>query len=238
MGFTLIELLVVMSVIVILTGLLIPMVTSARRNAKIVATRNLIAQIESANESYSESMGAYCPDKIDGGTALVVFNRRIDTNTDGEEVFTYIAFNGSDLASGVSTDIPGNCVSSAEALYYFLANPFVTSNSPFLDIESGSQTSDLNSNGVHEVLDAWQRPVLYNRWPFRDEDGNTVTAFNYAEPNGTLNNPNGFDLFAIIPSRRTGGISVKEPTESLEDYNAEALDVYGGPGTENVIANW
>ncbi|NQT89368.1 type II secretion system protein, partial [bacterium] len=133
-GFTLIELLVVMAVIVILAGILVPTITAARRNAKIVSTRNLITQIEGAIERYSESLGAYPPDKIDGGARLVIFTDLLD-ETEANRTFA-----------------PATCQSSAEALFYYLANPNLSGSHPYLELQTGKQTSDLNNNGVAEIL--------------------------------------------------------------------------------------
>jgi prepilin-type N-terminal cleavage/methylation domain-containing protein len=225
-GFTLIELLVVIAVIVILTGILVPTITAARRNAKIAGTRNLITQIESGLQQYAETLGAFPPDKIDGTATLIKFGTLTNRSDDPVTDFNNISF----------TPSPA-CVASAEALYYYLANQNATARHPYLQIQQERQASDMNKNGVREVLDAWGRPILYNRPPFRDQAADT---FNYPEPTDGLRNPRGFDLFAIIPGRWSGRIEVVEPQGStLAQYNLEALALYGSGARDNqVIANW
>jgi prepilin-type N-terminal cleavage/methylation domain-containing protein len=231
-GFTLIELLVVIAVIAILTGILVPTITAARRNAKIAGTRNLITQIESGLQQYAENLGAFPPDKIDTVTVdgdsvkLIRFGTLPDRSDNPVTDFANITFEPSPP-----------CVASAEALYYYLANQNATARHPYLQIQHERQASDMNKNGVREVLDAWSRPILYNRPPFR---GQADDYFNYPEPADGLQNPRGFDLFGIIPGRWSGRIDVVEPQGStLAAYNLEALELYGsGARDSNVIANW
>jgi len=58
-GFTLVELLVVVAIIVILMGILIPLVASARTQAKIAATKALLTNLNTALQSYYNDFNMY-----------------------------------------------------------------------------------------------------------------------------------------------------------------------------------
>ncbi len=58
-GFTLIELLIVLSILVLLTGLLMPLLTISQREAKRSATRATMAKVESALHQFKSDFKAY-----------------------------------------------------------------------------------------------------------------------------------------------------------------------------------
>ena len=67
-GFTLIELLVVIAIIATLMGLLIPSVSFVKAQAKKTKTRQFLAQVEAALNSYKNVNGVF-PENIDGDPA-------------------------------------------------------------------------------------------------------------------------------------------------------------------------
>jgi len=58
-GFTLVELLVVILIIVVLMGILIPLVASARTQAKVAATKSLLTTLSTALQSYYNDFTMY-----------------------------------------------------------------------------------------------------------------------------------------------------------------------------------
>lgn len=139
-GFTLIELLVSMAILASLVAILVPIINSARRAAKIAATKNLLAQLEAAIDRFTENWGYYPPDKIPSSFAKAK------------------KFSADQIWAG----FPGTSESS-EALYYCLANPYATPSSPFIELQAGKECDDANGNGIPEIIDAWGRSFTYKR---------------------------------------------------------------------------
>jgi prepilin-type N-terminal cleavage/methylation domain-containing protein len=72
-GFTLVEILVVISIIAILAGMLLPVISSVRQRGQVTATVLEIQNLKNAIEGYKQKFGDYPPD----GSNAVVFQRHI-----------------------------------------------------------------------------------------------------------------------------------------------------------------
>lgn len=68
-GFTIVELLVVISIIVILAGLLLPSLGTAKEKGKATACMNNIKQIHTANAQYCSTYGYFVPARSGGYTS-------------------------------------------------------------------------------------------------------------------------------------------------------------------------
>jgi len=203
-AFTLVELLVVMAILTILAGMLIPAVNRARRTAKIASTKTLLAQICSALDRYNEDWGHYPPDYISGGTLLPF--------TPPEAV------------------APSAPAYPPEALYYYLANASLSRKHPYIELQPEVQATDFNSNGIREIVDAWERPFLYNRPEFPGGGG-----FNYAgDPTHNLTT---FDLFSVGPDGNTAGADLPSPRSNLSGFCQQALTAGGGDSPDD-ISSW
>ncbi|MBM4032459.1 MAG: type II secretion system protein [Planctomycetes bacterium] len=142
-GFTLIEVLVVMAILGSLAAILVPIINSGRRMAKIAATRNLLAQIETAISQFERQWGYYPPDKIPPGAPTKKFT----------------------APPTVWSGFPGTA-ESAEALYYCLCNLYVTPYSPYLELQAERESTDNNGNGIPEIIDRFGRSFVYRRKAF------------------------------------------------------------------------
>ncbi len=146
-GFTLVELLVVMAILASLAAILVPIVASGRRMAKVTATKQLLANTEQAIGLFSNQTGYYPPDKIPSGAPLKSFS--------------------SDAAWSGSMKNPTTHMTPAEALYYCLANPYlVRGHSPFLELQASKESADADGDGLPEIVDPWDHAFSYNRKPF------------------------------------------------------------------------
>jgi len=211
-AFTLIELLVTMAILASLAAILIPVITAARRAAKIAGAKHLLAQIESAIESFENDWGSFPPDFIPSGISIKKFTEE-----------------GADPDPETSCwNSPGSCV-PAEALYYSLCNPYATGKHPYLQPQTDLQATDVDrdrvvhdetyrstANGVPEIVDPWDTPFQYHRNPF---------------PDGTKLP----DLFG--DEDMDGFDDGVDPTR-----NPDAFDLWSpgppGEGDPSVIANW
>ena len=144
-GFTLIELLVVMAILASLAAILIPIVNAGRRMAKVTGTKNLLAQTEMAIGRFNDETGYYPPDRIPSGAPLKNFS--------ADEAWT-----------GGSMKAPTGHMTSSEALYYCLANPYLLpGRPPFLELQAEKESADPDKDGLPEIMDRWDHSFSYNR---------------------------------------------------------------------------
>lgn len=246
-GFTLVELLVVMGILAILAGILVPIIITARRSAKRVATHNLLEQINGAIQNFAKDWGNAPPDKIPASTKLVKFRKP----SSGTKYFN------------LSTE-----ATSSEALFYFLVNTGAAgsaweynenvSGAPFLELQAEVQHSghystahsryvdDYNSNDVPEILDAWGRPFLYNRPGFPDKDyGSGYDLESFDAHGDPIHNVAGsaipFDLYTVGPDGQTSTSGTlpnpKSDASRLAQFDNGALNTGYGSGPDD-IHNW
>jgi len=132
-GFTLIEMLVTMAILGILAGILIPVIASARRLAKIGATKTLLSQIEAALDRYNDDWGAYPPD---------------------------YAVNDTNSPTG---QVPTNDTTPAACLYFYLATPDLSARHPYIELQAETQCRNNGDGDPEYdvIVDSWDRPILY-----------------------------------------------------------------------------
>lgn len=225
-GFTLIELLITMGVIAILAGILLPVIHIARVQAKVANTKNLLSQVSGALGRYNEDWGHFPPDAIDHAEVVKFVNYDPDAADPGENRFS------------------ATCRATGEALYYYLANPNITRKHPYLELQADIQfkmqgySGDYNANKLRVVVDAWERPVLYNRpaWAGKAED-----YFNVA--GDPIHEPGAYDLFSVGPNGQTAAMNLDHPRDNYNQFNEDALDPSGGADRsygedEDDIVSW
>ena len=132
-GFTLIELLVVMAIIAILAGILLPVITAARRQAKIAATRTLLAQIGTALGHFNDDWGRYPPDNNGDPSKLPALVAPPTANA-SERLYFYLA-----------TTIPSP----------------TSGKFPYIELQPGVQNAVGPSGTYYVIVDAWQLPFYY-----------------------------------------------------------------------------
>lgn len=194
-GFTLVELLVAMAILASLAAILVPIIASGRRVAKVAATRNLLMQIEAAIERFSENWGYYPPDKLPSGTDL----KRFDAAGAGTGESTYTTYTSSE--------------SPAQALYYTLCNPYVTGISPYLEL-SDKEAQTTGPSVIPKIVDRWDNPFNYNRkrfanptylpLVFSDKSGNAYNLYSFDDGSDPTHNPGSYDLWSRGPTTASG----------------------------------
>ncbi|MBM4040518.1 MAG: type II secretion system protein [Planctomycetes bacterium] len=197
-GFTLVELLVVMGILASLAAILVPIVASGRRMAKVTGTKQLLANVEQAISLFSNQVGYYPPDRIPSSAPLKKFS--------------------SDTAWSGSMKSPATYMTSAEALYYCLANPYlVRGHSPFIELQANKESADADGDGLPEIVDAWDHAFSYNRKSF----------------------PSGVTLPTIFPgvSSLAGYDDGDNPTHNVNTYDLWSAGPEGYGGVD-WITNW
>jgi len=211
-GFTLIELLVVIGIIGVLAGILIPAITAVSTASKVEITKALIHRLQNAIILHKKGVTYYPPDYIPSGVTLCHFE------------------DGSSWSSGPQGFPP-------EALFYFLANPFLSEGHPYLQARRGAETSDVNHNGLPEIVDAWGRPFLYNRPAF---PGNRLPSGESAPPYAgePRNNVDSFDLYSVGADGQTGANDLPDPGRNLQLFCQNAMNADNDGNGPDDISNW
>lgn len=203
-GFTLIELLVAMAIMAILGGLLLAALAGARGVTNAGTTKSLIFRLGLVIEQYKQAEGCLPPDTIPAGAVLVPFQ-----------------------AGGAPAPAPDALV-PPEALYYYLANPFLSPGHPLAQL-SRRQQADHDGDGFPEIVDAWGRPLLYNRPRF------ATGAFD----NGTdpVHRTSSYDLISLGRDGQTGSTPLPDPGVDLPGFCAGAMDEPEDGSGEDDIRN-
>lgn len=178
-GFTMIELLVVIAIIAILAGLLLPVLSAVRRNARENTTRSFIKTIETGCAAYEFDFGLYPPD-----SATITSPSLTITNSESllYHLTTPFRIIGSD-ATPLSTtnkgpNVKGERWASKDA-------------GPYMDVPENAR-KDLDADGYDEIVDLWTRALQYDN--IRDE---TLTTGLAGDPRGgTAKNLQKFDMWS------------------------------------------
>ena len=138
-AFTLIELLVVMAILASLAAILIPIIVSARKAAKVTAATNLMSQIVGALERFSEVAGCYPPQGITGNIpAFMDAKQRLELSEQ---------------------------MDSATTLGYLLCSPvLIPGKSPLLELTAKEAVP--GPNNLPQIVDPWGNPWNYARGKF------------------------------------------------------------------------
>jgi len=188
-GFTLIELLVVIAILSGLAAILVPIIVSGRRVAKLATTKHLVQQLEAAIGRFSEDWGTYPPDMIPSSTTLKKFGEA------GKAGQTF-------GLSGAS--------SSSGALFYCLGNSNITSLHPYVELQAETQLRDNGNNKLPDIVDPWSGAFVYNRRPFEPSTATlpaifgTTTMAAFDDGSSPTHNSTSYDLYSLGPPNRPG----------------------------------
>jgi prepilin-type N-terminal cleavage/methylation domain-containing protein len=107
---------------------------------------------------------------------------------------------------------------SSESLAYLLGKQ-----ETFVQLREGA-TTDIDQDGAVELVDAWDQPVVYNRWFFDGDDasqfvGGTGDYMSYPP----IHNAKAFDLFSVGPmANRIPAITPTASTVGNQGYDEAA----------------
>jgi len=170
-GFTLIELLVVITIIITLSGFLMAVGSSAKKQAKIAKAKAMIASLETALGMFKADMGGY-PDKDSGYvtstnlvTALTTKAGKYIVGTSSLNVADNSAWSGPYISFKQGDIVSGNVVDPWGHSYAYNVNPgweHGTSGQPdymdnrkYLDIWSAGPDGDYWTDG--DIISNWTR---------------------------------------------------------------------------------
>lgn len=113
--------------------------------------------------------------------------------------------------------------SSAECLAFFLGT-----REKFVHLKK-TATADTDNDGRTELLDAYGRPLVYNRWHFAGEPTSVFLGGNNHSTYATIHNAKTFDLFSVGPLAHH--ISDLDPTTvgDLETFDMNATEIADPP---------
>ena len=210
-GFTLIELLVVISIIAVLAAILLPAIAAVSRAARRASTESLIRRIELALEAVHKDTTLYPPDYLTGPIPYATVAARHPQY----KVPTGNGLPPEALCWALSN---ANIANQADIANYL---PNITEHVPYVTFARGSEMVDLNNNGLPEVVDAWGRPLLYNRPAF--PSGHQLQPCDFA--GDPRHRPESYDLFSVGDDGQTGANDLPEPgAATLLEYCQKALD--------------
>lgn len=173
---------------------------------KQLRTLSLMQMIEAALLHYEKDTGVLPPDFVPAETRLRRFTK-------------------DDAPPWTPTP-----ASPPEALHYYLANPFTSADGEYVRASPGVNTLDLDQNGLPELVDAWGRPLLYNRRRFP-----TGSFDNGTDP---FHNADTFDLYSVGPDGQTGSRPLPDPREDLPGFCKLATDEAADGDGEDDVNNW
>lgn len=226
-GFTLIELLVVISIIAILAGILLPAIGAVRRAAKRAGTQSLIKRIEVALEAFKRDTTMYPPDYITSSTIALNSTLRYPgfKSPSGNRVLPPEMLAG---ALG-NANIDGN----ADIVQYI---PNITGHVPYMTFARGHELQDYDDNGLPEVVDAWGRPLLYNRPTYPTNHPLQACDFNNQDPR---HNHDKYDLYSVGADGQTGNDELPEPGRAtLNEFVTKAMNHNDDGNASDDVRNW
>jgi len=207
-GFTLIELLVVIAIIAILAGILLPALMAVSNAMKKASTESLIRRIELAIAAFEKDTTMLPPDYIPASFLSGISSLQYP----GFKVPTTSAILPPEMLAGALGN--PNIANNADVRGYI---PNIEGHVPYVSFSRRAELQDYNDNGFPEVVDAWGRPLLYNRPPF----------------------PIGHDLYvADYPLGQSGYELVPDPAENLAQYCQKAMNQNADGNAADDIPVW
>jgi len=175
-AFTLVELLVVIAIIGILAGLLLPMVNSARKAAKITMAASMLSSLETALAEYQKDTGVYPPEVGSG-----------NLDKCSETLYFYL--------SGLTVDSPDTGKRKAFRLERKTAKPYFDFKRDYMGNHDGDE--------YYEAIDPWGSPWIYIRGMY---PGKASTWSRLGDPDDRrpFHRKNSYDLYSVGPDLKTG----------------------------------
>jgi prepilin-type N-terminal cleavage/methylation domain-containing protein len=239
-AFTLVELLVVIGIIAVLISILLPALSRARQQAKVVACASNIRQIVMASLSYANDNKGYLPPRWGGGIEPM---SALGNNAEYE--YNYLTYSP---ASGAANSLPSNIGSLM--VYGYLGNPLDTTwlnqtNSvtgypqyaslnvvpvrfdPAVDPQSMSVAIDSGSL-TPQAGYCWSSSYLFNpHWAFTSSVG-TWPVGGTAEQYSTVsqfNKVNGFSQYrSLVSDMIYGDMTVAHRSTNYYSWNLGFID--------------
>ena len=177
-AFTLIELLVVISIIAVLAGLLLPVVSKVTENARKVSAKSTETQVVAAVNSFQTDYGQYPVAPTTSGSA-----NTSDTQY-GVDGHNYVLFNvlrATETASGTTTTAT---VMNTRNIVYFEGKNVKSETLPkdgFTTTTNGKSTYKKATFKIGDLVDPWGNCYFVRI----DTNYNNVVTNPYADPPGT-----------------------------------------------------
>jgi type II secretory pathway pseudopilin PulG len=222
-AFTLIEMLTVIGIIVILAGILVPALLKAGGQTKRAACLALIRGLGQACTLYESECGFYPPDSLkenrsDPATAATGGYASVDTPSEALWFFLVRKF----VYKSTETNFNERHASATHT--FNTPSVYATKNfGPFFNASSG-QLKDVDRDGVPEIVDVWNQPILYNApgcFGKTEVDGSTWTPDWSAASLNPQRNANTFDIYSVGPNATTRR---NDKTHSFSTYVLGAAD--------------
>jgi len=189
-GFTLVELLVVIAIITILAALSISVVYGVMSNARESATNALLTKIEGRMKDRMQTLSGLDYAQYESRASSVGFSNPAEKKVIAkklalleafpqtwEEVDLYHQAWAAEIVSKYGANKFDPTTESAEVLYYILTEgPTVGRGKRKLisgvsqieaDEFSAQETADTDGDGLLELVDGWEQPLRFYRWPTR-----------------------------------------------------------------------
>jgi len=198
-GFTLIELLVVVSIIAILAALLLPVLTTVRRNARESTTRSFLKTIETACAAYEFDFGFYPPDPDKAGRAGV--------NKSSESLTFHLSTPFRIIGTGAAPLTPVAPGPNAKGERWATKDA-----GPYMELPEMNK-EDVDADSIPEVVDIWKQEIEFDN--IRDDPD--VDPFDVRNPHdprtdSKARNLQGMDIF----SRGEKGSTPKRPIANFK----------------------
>lgn len=206
-GFTLIELLAVIAILGVLATIILGMTSLATRKARVARVEAQLAQLESAIRSYKATFGFFPPDTL--------LNEDLAIDPQINPLFYELRgsiYNRTDNTYRPQGSSPSDAISASNVEFLFKRRGIVNSAESEEGLAGRNFIEGIKANQIqwvgftnpqvtYQTLSVGMEGV--NNLPALDPDDLLgVNSWNYVSTNPT-NNPNGFDLWAVIKFANT-----------------------------------